>query len=456
VSSDDGLNGWATRFGQECDWLAEAELVLAHCETGFMRMVDDGSGVFHAWIATKRLPTSWRERADIDWWASWLARRHEPELRAQQSERHRTGRSGNDDDALYRRIADIHLTMMSYQLGYPPDTAIGGCTVQIYRDTLGQLIAWALPARDRREVLQPRSEHSLVAALAAALALDPAVIAQAVAAFTLDQENAAYHASVPGVASAPLVRVDPSRLVWSVHGLTTEPLLFLTRELKRRATPEYHNTAYLRELVFRNDLYALFQDKRFVTSAGRIALRRETGDVRTDIDAVVFDRKTGTLGYFELKSQDPFARSTAELTRQRDNVLYASRQISGVLTWLKRHGADALLGRVDSRTAKMFRVQKVYPFVLGRYLAHFSDGPQPDRRAAWGTWPQLLRLLDGQSFHASYANPLASLFTRLANDGPLSRPPGTDSPHEIAIGAAWLIVHPSYAAFQASSAFRRD
>jgi hypothetical protein len=34
-------------------------------------------------------------------------------------------------------------------------------------------------------------------------------------------------------------------------------------------------------------------------------------DVRTDIDAVVFDRKSGTLGIFELKSQDPFARSSA-------------------------------------------------------------------------------------------------------------------------------------------------
>ena len=260
---------------------------------------------------------------------------------------------------------------------------------------------------------------------------------------------------MPGVAAAPLVRLDPSRLVWSVHGLTTEPLLFLTRELKRRAAQEYHNTAYLRELVFRQDLYALFQDKRFVTSAGRIELRRDAGDVRTDIDAVVFDRKTGTLGFFELKSQDPFARSTAELARQRDNVLYANRQISGVLAWLNRHGADALLGRVDSRTAKTFRVQKVYPFVLGRYLAHFSDGPEPDRRAAWGTWPQLLRLLDGQPFRATDANPLASLFTRLTNDVPLIRPPADDAPHEIAIGAARLIVHPSYAAFQASAAVRR-
>jgi hypothetical protein len=456
ASSDDVLDGWAEHFLEECRGLAEAGLVTAHCETGFMRVVDDGEGTFNAWIATKRPPTSWRERADIDWWASWLAKGHEPELRALRSERPGTGGSESADDAFYRRLADLHLEMMAYQLSYPPEAQIGGCSIQTYRDVLGQLIGWALQARDRGEMATPRAEHSLIAALASALAVEPAVIAQVVAAFTLDRENAAYHAAVPGVADAPLVRLDPSRLVWSVYGLTTEPLFFLTRELKRRAALEYHNAAFLRELVFRQDLYALFDDKRFVTSAGRIEMRRETGDVRTDVDAVVFDRKTGTLGCFELKSQDPFARSTAELARQRDNVLYANRQISGVLTWLNRHGPDALLGRVDPRSAKMFRVQKVYPFVLGRYLVHFSDGPQPDRRAAWGTWPQLLRLLDGQSFHASDANPLASLFTRLANDVPLIRPPGTDSPHEIGIGAARLIVHPSYAAFQASTAVKRD
>jgi hypothetical protein len=454
ATSGNGLDGWAERFLEMCRGLAEAELVLAHCETGFMRMVADGNGTFDAWIATKRLPTSWRERADIDWWASWLARRHEPELRDVQSERLGTG-SDSGDDAIYRRLADLHLASMAYQLGYPPDAEIGGATIQTYCDVLGQLIAWALGARDGGEMVTPRSEHSLVAALASALAVDPADIGQAVAGFTLDRENAAYHAAVPGVAAAPLVRLDPGRLVWSVYGLTTEPLFFLTRELKRRATPEYHNTAYLRELVFRKDLYALFQDKRFVTSAGRIALRRDTGDVRTDIDAVVFDRKTGTLGLFELKSQDPFARSTTELARQRDNVLYANRQISGVLTWLKRHGPDALLSRVDSRTAKMFRVQKIYPFVLGRYLIHFSDGPEPDRRAAWGTWPQLLRLLDGQPFRAGDANPLASLFTRLTNDVPLIRPPAADPAREIVIGATRLTVHPSYAAFQATEAANR-
>ncbi len=455
TSSRDELDGWGERFLQECSWLAEAELVLAHCETGFMRMVEDGGGRFDAWIATKRALTTWRERTDIDWWASSLAQRHDPELRALQSERPGAETSDPGHHEYYRRLAGTHLKMMAYQLGYPPEATIGGCTIQTYRDVLGRLIGWALQARDRGEAATPRTERSLVASIASALAVDPTVVGQAVAAFTLDREGAAYHAAVPGVAAAPLVRVGPDRLAWSLHGLTTEPLLFLTRELKRRATQEYHNTAHLRENVFRQDLYALFGDKRFVTSARRIELRRDDGDVRTDIDAVVFDKKSGTLGVFELKSQDSFARSTAELARQRDNVLYANRQISGVFAWLKRHGADALLGRVDTRTAKTFRVQKVYPFVLGRYVAHFSDGPEPDRRAAWGTWPQVLHLRDGQPFRATDANPLASLFTRLTNDAPLSRPPAAGPPREIAIGAARLFVHPSYAAFQASTAVAR-
>jgi hypothetical protein len=453
ASCGEALDRWAERFLRKCGQLAEARLLLAHCETGFMRLVDDGNGTFDAWIARKRPPASWRERADIDWWASSLARRHAPEMRNLLSGRRDAGPGGQD--SWYRRLANGHLKMMAYQLGYPPDATIGGCRVQDYLDVLGWLIGWELHARDNGEAATPQSGERLVAAISSDLGIHPDVAGQAVAAYTLDRENAAWHAAVPGVAAAPLVRLDPGWLVPSVHGLVTEPLLFLTRELRRRDAQEYHNTAYLREDVFRQDLYALFGDKRFITSAGRIQLRRDAGNVRTDIDAIVFDRKTGTLGLFELKSQDPFARSTAALDRQRDNMLYANRQISGVLAWLKQHGPDALLSRVDARTAKKFRAHKVYPFVLGRYVAHVSDGPEPDRRSAWGTWPGLLRLLDGGPVRATDANPIASLFTRLANDDPFILPPTDVPPREIAIGAARLTVHPSYAAFQASTAVER-
>ena len=82
----DDLDGWAVRFLAACGLLAESELVLAHCEGGFLQAVEGRHGAFDAWIATKRVPTSWRERADVDWWAAMLRLRHEPDLRAVESE----------------------------------------------------------------------------------------------------------------------------------------------------------------------------------------------------------------------------------------------------------------------------------------------------------------------------------------------------------------------------------
>ena len=442
------LDGWAERFLAACAGLVEAGLVARHVETGFMRIAEH-DGVLDVWVATKRPPATWTERADVDWWAAMLMERHAPKLRALRAEG--TEHGGVD---VYDRLAATHLDRMTYQISFPDDAVLDGCSVKTYRDVLGRLLAWALRAHDRGEA-GVRSETALVESVAKAIGLSTTQAGQALAAFTVDRDSVAYHAAVPGVAAAPLVRVGPDRLVGSVHGLTTEPLLFLTRELRRRAAQDYHNASHLREAVFRRDLYALFPDKRFVTSAGGVELRRERGDLRTDVDAVVFDRKTGTLAVFELKSLDPFARSTAELNRQRDTVLYANRQVSGVLDWLNRYGGDELLKRVDARNAKTFRVQKVLPFVLARYLVRFGDGPEPDRRAAWGTWPQVLRLLSGTPARAADANPLVSLSTRLRGDTPAIAAFGEDAVREIVIGDTRLVVHPSYAAVQASSMARR-
>ncbi len=446
-----GLDGWAERFLDDCGRLVEAELVLGHCETGFMRIVADGDEKLDAWVATRRIPPGWRERTDIGWWAGSLATRHAPALRelASAVSHHAPGEPAHD--SLYQRLAETHLATMAYQFGYPPDTVLDGCPVQVYRDVLTALIARALRIRGRGETSTHQSESALVDSLTEALAVDPAVIATALSAFTVDRETAAYHAAVPGVAAAPLVRVGPDQIIASIHGLTTQPLFFLAHEIRRRAAPAYHNAAYLREDVFRQDLYALFPDRRFVTSERRIELRRAGGDVRTDIDAVVFDRKTGTLGVFELKSHDPFARSAAEIARQRDSVLYANRQVAGVLDWLKRHGADDLLNRVDRRTARTFRVHRVVPFVLGRYLVHFGDGPEPDRRAAWATWPEVLRLLGDQPVRATDANPILSLSSRLVKQASLAPTAVGNAPREIVIGDARLVVHSSWAAFQAAT-----
>ncbi|MDP9374305.1 MAG: hypothetical protein M3Q65_17985 [Chloroflexota bacterium] len=476
----DRFDEWAERFIQECGRLGEAELVLAGCETGFLQIQHGGERLFDAWVATRRMPTEWREREDFAWWAASLARRTErewqelaadrPQVRQQLRALVGCGALPGDVymttpalDDYYRRLGLLHARRMAHQHSYPDDAAIGGCTFGLYRDLLARLIGWALRdldlcvARGENErairagqgLAVPRSETALVGALAAALNVDAALVRRALRSLTLDRENAGYH-DAPSGAAPPLIRADEDRLVWSATGLLSEPFVFLARELRRRHAQEYHNAAYLREGVFRQDLYRLFADKRFVRSVGRVELQREggRGGVRTDLDAVVFDRKTGTLGIFELKAQDPFARSVAERLRQRDNFYHAGRQVAAILHWLQRHGGDALLARVDGRTAKGFRVQKVHVFVLGRYLAHFAEGPEPDRRAAWGTWPQVLRLVDERPFGPSDANPIRALFDKLVKDTPLNGPIGERGVREIAIGDGRVRVYPSFAAYK--------
>lgn len=471
---DDGLDAWVERFVRDCAHLDDAELVLRGCETGHLRLRQAGDA-FDAWPATGGMPTEWREREDFAWWGGLLDQRVAPELAARAADRPgvrerlralvadhdgpiplTTGDAGVDGS--YRRLGTLHVQRMAHQQGYPPDASIEGVTVGFYLDLIACLIGWALAEVDlavgteERGTLSaaslppiPRHEAAVIDALAATLAAEPPLVQRGLQALTLDRENAGYHGAAPDAPAPPLICLGDEELMWSLRGLQTEPILFLMRELKRRHGAAYHNSAHLREGVFRQDLYRLFADKRFVTSPGSVALKREGGDLRTDLDALIFDRKTGTLGVFELKAQDPFARTAEERIKQRDNFFHANRQVAALLHWLKGNDATSLLARFDAATAKRFRVHRVHVFVLGRYLAHFAGGPAPDRRVAWGTWPQVLRLTGDRPVRSSDANPIGALFARLTKDTPLAKPTADQGRRDIAVGQTLIRVHPSFA-----------
>jgi hypothetical protein len=293
----------------------------------------------------------------------------------------------------------------------------------------------------------PQAAAALIEALSQTLGVDSAAIHHVVDAYTLSHENVSSHCSVAGTPAPPLLRLDEQHLVWSLTGLLSEPFLFLTRELKRRYSYEYHSASHVHEEVFRQDLYQLFSDKRFVRSAGRIELRGVQGDLTTDVDALIFDRKTGALALFELKSQDPFAYSRQERIRQRDYFYNAGKQVLACVQWLNRNGANALLARLDPKLVKRLKVQKTYIFVLGRYLAHFFDGPEFDRRAAWGTWPQVLRLVNEASF-GEEANPIHSLYNKLMKDAPLAPPCAVPNVQEITIGESKVYIYPDFQTYK--------
>lgn len=401
------LGHWADTFLDHCHQLAAAELALAHLETGFLRPLHASETTIDLRIARKTPPARWRERADAAWWA--------------EHQHHLPSATVTDHVAHLAGLVDL-----------PRQTHIDGVDLDFARRVIAHLMDNPIAETSSQEL----ADH-----LAMRLDAPTPDIAAVLDALTLTPENAVWHAAVPGIADPPLVALANGNLAVSRRGLHTDPFRFLTRDLRRRAPNAYHNAAIARETAFRTDLYALFSHSRFVTSPSRIELRREKGTLRTDIDAAVFDRKTGTLAIFELKSHEPFARSTAELERTQSNVRAAGRQVSGILDWINRHGADEILNRIDRRTAKGFRVQRVQPFVLGRHLIDAGESTPLDTRCTWATWPQILRLLSGQPVETLGTNPITSLATRLTQAEPWPSPRTVPETITINLGPVALRIH---------------
>ncbi len=474
---DEALNTWATTVLQTCRLLVQGNRILEYCEMGFLRLQQSNDTHFNVWVAGKKIPTEWREREDLSIWTDILAQTYASEMDALQSEKAHISQqlirlttqwngqisdlytTTNVIDDYYQRLSMLHVKRMVPFNTYPGSIVIGGCTFQVYRDVLALLVSLVLKYFDCYTLLS--NEHStyvashessvcsdteLVEVIATTLDIDEKLARIALDAYTLDAENVSYHYSASDVPEPPLIRLDEQHRLLSFAGLLTEPLFFLLRELKRRYSYEYHTASQVREEVFRQDVYRLFADKRFVKSVGHVELRGAKGTLTTDIDALLFDRKTGALALFELKSQDPFAYSYQERLRQRDNFYAAGKQVVAAIEWGKRNGVNALLERLDAKQVKHLKAQKVYVFVLGRYLAHFFEGSEHDSRAAWGTWAQVLRLLDEKGFDE--ANPIQSLFNRLVKDKPLALIDKERGMREILIGDTCIRIYPSFDAYK--------
>ncbi len=480
----DTLDIWASSTIQACNRLAEAERILEYCDSGFMRMQQSNDADYNVWIASKKMPTEWREHEDLIEWTNLLKQTYATEWDMLYAEKahiqqqlaafasngqvfplYKTTRTIDD---YYYRLGTLHVKSMTASTTYPASTHIGGCTFAVYRDVLGMLIGLALKhvdiCRDRciaslsaadcsEDAIHRSLQHNdtlLIETLAATLVLDSATVRLALDAYTLDAENVSYHASTTEVPAPPLIRLDEQHRAISLEGLLTYPLFFLTRELKRKYSSEYHTASQLREEVFRQDMYTLFGDKRFVKSSGHVELRGIKGTLTTDVDALIFDRKMGALALFELKSQDPFAYSPQERIRQRNYFYGASKQVIASNEWVKRNGANALLSRLDSTQVKRLKAQNVSIFVLGRHLAHFFDGPPFDARAAWGTWSQVLRLTHGKPFGANDTNPIQALHNKLMKDTPLTLADKSLSFQEVIVENKHIRVYPSFETYRSS------
>jgi hypothetical protein len=197
----------------------------------------------------------------------------------------------------------------------------------------------------------------------------------------------------------------------SYKGCIYRPIIFLQNELKRRYPKDYFRWINERESVFREQLYHLFSGDRFIKIGRNIELN--SNNIRADLDTIIFDKKTKTLGIFQLKWQDKFS-SNIKARKSRITNFYpkAHEWINKVINWINAIDTKELLSSLNVNESE---VNNIYLFVLGRYNTHFSNH-DVDERAAWGSWYHVVELM--YKIKTNFDDPVRELFVKSKIDSP--------------------------------------
>lgn len=174
-------------------------------------------------------------------------------------------------------------------------------------------------------------------------------------------------------------------------GALNNPYFALFRHLRRIHKSDWDRAVDRREAVFRADLAEAFPEPHFLVPPHGFQLRRDDGSKLTDLDAIVVDRRSGTLAIIQLKWHDIFGRSLAERESRRRNIGKANEWVERVNSWVDGRSSAAVasalgLGVEGSEMAPLL-------YVVARYAARFSGDRGQDPRAAWLGWLEVQHAL---------------------------------------------------------------
>ena len=330
------------------------------------------------------------------------------------------------------------------QDAFPPNTTFGHLPFLLYKEAVAEVIGWVLKHiafsslliskhtnLDMRNLLTiTKGEDQLHGYLSAAFGITDMEARQVLDTLRLTPENTQVHTSVPAVNIAPFLNINSSTVIFSIAGTLSSPFDFMLAELYRRYRKDWDHAVDGREEHFRKELYNLFPTRRFAKAEKPLKLRNE-GVIATDIDAAVFDTTTGTLGLFQLKWQDPFGTSMTKRNSKMMNFLEETNQWVSKVSAILVEKPKALDHLFDERVARLHDTERIELFVLGRHFSHFSGGAYRDSRAAWGTWPQVLRLFKESQVGS---DPLTWLHKTLQEQAPSVRTPMTTEAYEMQVG----------------------
>jgi hypothetical protein len=254
----------------------------------------------------------------------------------------------------------------------------------------------------------------------------------------LSPENAQHHLQVPSGPFACQYMIGKGSAVKSITGCLDNPFQFMLRELRRRYPSDWDKSVDYREDIFRRDLFDLFSSfNRVAVFTDNINIKSSAG--KTDIDALAIDLVSKTVGIFQLKWQDMYGHSMRERESRKVNFLETGNAwVEKVCRWLDEGKMAETLISIGVPKAEATQIKKTRLFVLGRSFSHFSGDCAMDARAAWGTWQQILRLLETK---AAGESPITILHDQLILDSPLKRVQKPNDREEVQIPGMTLISH---------------
>lgn len=228
---------------------------------------------------------------------------------------------------------------------------------------------------------------------------------------TLTKENYDYYLEFPSTPPPMYFQVSENLMIRSISGCLSNPFDLLNRELKRKYKKDYFQAVNRREDRFRKELFLFFPQERIVKIPKEIKISYK--GIKTDIDAVVYDTQTKTLGLFQLKWQDPFSHSMNERRSRMSNLFpKANEWIEKIRLWIFDNSANTILNslQVNKQWAGKSEINEVCVFILSRNQMNFT-GMQTDETVAWGSWHQLI---ESQSkIRSKFDDPIKQMFVGL-------------------------------------------
>lgn len=176
------------------------------------------------------------------------------------------------------------------------------------------------------------------------------------------------------------------------YGAIQNPCTFLITELKRKYKKDWDRAVASREAIFRDDLYNLLPQPRYVSGVDNFIVRATNGKPITDIDAIIFDSQTNRVYLFQLKWFDVFGLSLKQRRSKLKNLLHANKWVDDVWSWANNQDPASLTQLFIPKTSRRSTRPVTFKlFVLTRYTARFSEEVKLDHRASWISWPTFAR-----------------------------------------------------------------